>query len=234
MARKPRFSLPGVPQHIIQRGNNRLMCFHSSLDYGYYLDCLKEAAQRYDVSIHAYVLMTNHAHILATPQRPESISHMMQVVGQRYVRYVNFTYQRSGTLWEGRYKAGLVESERYLLTCMRYIELNPVRAGMVEAPPDYQWSSFRANAYGDESDVITPHSLYLQLGTDLKQRLPAYRALFDDAIGKTVLEQIRGTLNKEMVLGNTRFKEDIEAMTQRQVSPKDKGRPFGLNNVTVY
>ena len=146
MPRKPRFNIVGIPQHVIQRGNNREPCFYSEQDYQRYLKDLSDSAKKHDCRIHAYVLMTNHVHLLVTPMVEHGISNMMQALGRRYVYYINKNYQRSGTLWEGRYKASLIDSERYLLTCMRYIELNPVRAKMVEHPGEYPWSSYQANA----------------------------------------------------------------------------------------
>jgi len=150
MARLPRLYVPGCAHHIIQRGNNRQACFFDDLDYAFYLDKLKEASKKYRVSIHAFVLMTNHVHLLATPNDQYGISKMMQSLGRRYVGYVNATYQRTGTLWEGRYKSTLVDSEDYLLTVSRYIELNPVRADMVDHPAEYPWSSYRGNSMGKE------------------------------------------------------------------------------------
>lgn len=170
MPRKPRFVLPGVPQHIIQRGNNREPCFYSAEHYRRYLELLKEAADRNDCCVHAYVLMTNHVHVLATPFSPHGVSHLMQDLGRKYVRAINHIYRRSGTLWEGRYKASLVDSEAYLLACMRYIELNPVRANMVVHPGEYRWSSYAANGQGQADALISPHPLYEQLGHDPLER----------------------------------------------------------------
>ncbi|MCI0505129.1 MAG: transposase [Gammaproteobacteria bacterium] len=178
MPRKPRFNLVGLPQHVIQRGNNRKPCFFSEQDYRRYLEDLEEVAGKYDCRIHAYVLMTNHVHMLITPMVDHGISQMMQALGRRYVCYVNKTYNRTGTLWEGRYKSCLIDSDRYLLTCMRYIELNPVRADMVSHPGEYQWSSYRANAQREESILIEHHPLYLELGTSTEERSMAYRELF--------------------------------------------------------
>ena len=140
MPRRPRLNLASVPLHIIQRGNNRQVCFSCDEDSSAYLRWLAEYAKKFGMDIHAYVLMTNHVHLLATPQRENSLSKTLQAVGRQYVRYFNHSYRRSGTLWEGRYKSSLVQSERYLLECYRYIELNPVRAGMVDDPADYRWS----------------------------------------------------------------------------------------------
>ena len=148
MARLPRLYVPGCSHHIIQRGNNRDACFFDERDYAFYLQQLQQSASQFNVAVHAFVLMTNHVHLLVTPSTADGCGKMMQSLGRKYVRYINITYQRSGTLWEGRYKSTLVDSELYFLTVSRYIELNPVRAGMVEAPGDYPWSSFRANGMG--------------------------------------------------------------------------------------
>jgi putative transposase len=157
MPRRARLSLPGIPWHIIQRGNNRAACFHAEEDYRLYLDYLKEFSAKFDCAVHAYVLMTNHVHLLLTPEHIDSAALLMKHLGQRYVQYVNRTYKRSGTLWEGRFRSCLTQSEQYVLACHRYIELNPVRAGMVKKPQDYPWSSYSANALGDESiDHATP------------------------------------------------------------------------------
>ena len=145
MPRKQRPYLPGVPCHIISRGNNREACFYSDDDYLFYLECLADACKRYQVALHSYVLMTNHVHLLMTPATGTGLSQVMQSVGRRYVQYVNINYKRSGTLWEGRHKASLVDAKYYLLACYRYIELNPVRANMVAHPADYRWSSYRVN-----------------------------------------------------------------------------------------
>lgn len=156
MARLLRICPLGIPQHVIQRGNNRQICFAAGEDFAAYAHWLYEAAEEYDVAIHAWVFMTNHVHILATPQQQNGISHMMQKVGRYYVRYFNRAYHRSGTLWEGRFKSCVVDADDYLLICQRYIELNPVRAGMVGDPADYHWSSYRSNGLGKSSKLWTP------------------------------------------------------------------------------
>ena len=160
--------------------------------------------------IHAYVLMTNHVHILASPETETSISKTLQSVGRRYVQYFNFTYKRTGTLWEGRYKATVIDSEQYLLTCMRYIELNPVRAGMVEQPGEYPWSSYAANAEGNDNKLIKSHEVYRRIGANEVERTLAYRQIFRSAIGKADLDALREATNKGWVLGSDRFREEIE------------------------
>jgi putative transposase len=225
MARLARYFLEGHAQHIIQRGNNRELIFADTLDYHFYLECLLEAADVYGIDIHAYVLMTNHVHILCTPQAKNSIGKTLQSIGRRYVGYFNYTYKRTGTLWEGRYKATLIDSEQYLLTCMRYIELNPVRAKMVSHPVDYPWSSYSANADGKENPLVKSHDLYCQLGRSTLERRTAYRQLFRSAVCDADLEAIRKNTNKAWVLGNDRFREKVEQLTGRRTIPKPKGRP---------
>jgi len=227
MPRRPRFQLTGVPQHLIQRGNNRQACFFAKNDYLYYLNALQIACDKYGVRVHTYVLMTNHVHILATPDREYALSAMMQSIGRRYVRYINKKYRRTGTLWEGRFKSSLIQSEHYLLTCYRYIELNPVRAGMVEHAGEYRWSGFRANGQGFTDPVLSPHEEYLRLGITQADRQTAYRALFQHQVGTDAMNDIRAALNHELVVGTSRFKDQVEAMTKRPVRMGKPGRPRG-------
>lgn len=228
MARLPRFVIPGQPQHIIQRGNNRQVIFAAEADYQFFRDALAEAANKHGLAIHAYIWMTNHIHLLATPGADDSISKVFQSVGRRYVQYFNYTYQRSGTLWEGRYRATVVDSEQYLLTLMRYIELNPVRANMVAHPRDYPWSSHAFNALGEtgpNSNWLTPHPEYSRLGRSPDERQSAYRQLFKAAISGQDLKSIRESTHKGWALGGERFKEKVEALAHRQASSKGVGRP---------
>ncbi len=173
MPRRPRVTLAGLPMHIIQRGNNRQACFYAEQDYQFYLEWLGKYAEETDSSVHSYVLMTNHVHLLLTPARGESSAQLMKRLGQRYVQYINRTYRRSGTLWEGRYRSCLTQDDGYLLNCHRYIELNPVRAKMVEHPADYPWSSYRANGQGVKSDILKPHHQYEALGSTQAERRTA-------------------------------------------------------------
>jgi putative transposase len=225
MPRKPRFNVPGYPQHAIQRGNNREPCFFGPADCHYYLDCLNRACRRFPCDVHAYVLMTNHVHLLVTPLSDFALSQVMQSVGRRYVRYINHEYGRSGTLWEGRYKASLVDRDEYLLACQRYIEMNPVRAGMVAHPGDYPWSSYRHHAHGAADDVLTVHPLHLGLGPDAPSRQQAYRELFRGEIADHQLHEIRHALNHELALGGERFKQRIEETTKRRTRLGKAGRP---------
>lgn len=234
MARKPRFILPGVPQHVIQRGHNRDPCFYSDDDNNRYLNNLHEAATKNCVAIHAYVLMTNHVHLLVTPAHEYGITHMMQDIGRKYVRYMNNTYNRTGSLWEGRYKASLVDSEAYLLTCMRYIEMNPVRAKMVVHPGKYRWSSYQFNAGIKKNLMLERHPVYKRLANNVKQQQHAYRALFDSKLDKAELHVIREMLNQELVLGREEFKDKIEEMTKRQSRPGIPGRPGIKEGSAVY
>ena len=234
MARKPRFNLVGVPQHVIQRGNNREPCFYSEEDYAAYLEFLKIAADKTDCHLHAYVLMTNHVHMLITPMQEHGISALMQSLGKRYVQYINKTYKRTGTLWEGRYKASLVDSNGYLFSCMRYIELNPVRANMVEVPSEYRWSSYGFNAAGLEDKNITPHPLYLELGLTEEERCFSYRELFRHKMNDKLLHDIRESVNQDLVLGRDDFKGKIEMMLNRTVRKGTPGRPCVKEEEGIY
>jgi len=223
MARLPRFVIPGQPQHIIQRGNNRNVIFVAEEDYRFYLEKLAEACRKFKCDLHAYVLMTNHVHLLITPSTKDGIGKVMQLLGRYYVQYFNYQYRRTGTLWEGRYRATLLDSERYLLTCSRYIELNPVRAAMVQFPEEYPWSSYHGNALGKEDILLTGHSVYQALGKGTLERCKNYKALFEYQIGEKIIDEIREATNKAWVLGNDKFKEQIELLANRQCSPKPKG-----------
>jgi len=215
MARLPRYFVAGQPQHVIQRGNNRTPVFVTEDDSVCYLDCLATATQRHGADIHTYVLMTKHVHFLRMPQHPESLPKILQSVGRRYVPYFNDTYQRTGTLWEGRYKATLIDSVPYLLSCYRYIELNPVRARLVSTPGEYQWSSYRHSAYGVAARIITDHALYLALGATDPERQSAYRALFAIHLDDSQLTEIRDATKKAWVLGNDRFTQAVAARSPR-------------------
>lgn len=225
MPRQPRPDLADVPQHVVQRGNDRQPCFYVTDDYRRYLAGLRESAIRYGCSVHAYVLMTNHVHLLVTPSSAGAMSRMMQWLGRQYVGYINGRYRRTGTLWEGRYKSCLVDTERYLLTCYRYIELNLVRAAMVADPADYAWSSYRANAQTLPDKVVMPHVEYLRLGTSVSERCVAYRQLFEEVLGNDRLVQIRAYVQQQRALGTPRFQREIEAMIGRCASVRAAHRP---------
>jgi len=215
--RRRRNCPPGLPVHVVQRGNNRLTCFASDADLAAFANWLFEGADRYGVAIHAWVFMTNHVHLLLTPKSSDSVSKCMQYIGRLYVRYFNFRYKRSGTLFEGRFRSCLVQRGTYLLACQRYIELNPLRAGMVRDPADYVWSSYRAHALGQSVKMWQPHSEYIALGQTRASRSRAYRALFSSELDSKVITDIRQALNAGLVLGNQRFRKEIEQLTgQRQ------------------
>ena len=225
MPRRARLTLPGVPLHLIQRGNNRQSCFFGDDDYRFYLDGLADAAGKTDCRVHAYVLMTNHVHLLVSADHVAAPGAMMKALGQRYVPYVNRLYRRSGTLWEGRFRSCPIQEEAYLLACQRYIELNPVRATMVEHPADYRWSSYRANAQGEDDRQVSPHRLYVALGDTAEHRQAAYRELFRHDLEPGLVDQIRAATNGNFLLGNARFAAEIEATLGRRVSPGTAGRP---------
>ena len=202
MPRSPRLEEPNVPLHVIQRGNNRAACFFGDVDRRFYLKSLTEAAMRRGVAIHAYVLMTNHVHLLATPAKAGAVALMLQDLGRKYVRIINTIHERTGTLWEGRYRSSLVADERYLATCHRYIELNPVRAGIVDDPADYPWSSHAHYALGRTDHAITEHPFYLTLGTSPEDRRRAFRLLFLEALEESTLAHIRDATNAGSALGS--------------------------------
>ena len=225
MPRPPRYFIPDIPQHVIQRGVDQQAVFFESGDYELYLRTLDKAANQYDCQIHAYVLMTNHTHLLVTPGSARSIPLVMQAIGRSYVQMLNKKYDRTGTLWEGRYKASLVQSDAYLMACHKYIELNPVRAGLVSTPGEYPYSSFAHNARGICDALLTPHAVYESLAQTSDERRVAYRSLFHDSIAPDLLATIRDTTNACLVLGTDCFRDQIEAMLGRSVRHRKNGRP---------
>jgi putative transposase len=228
MARLHRFCPKDYPQHIIQRGNNRQLCFCAENDFAAYARWLKEYSEKFSVDLHAWVFMSNHVHLLATPREDGGISLMMQALGRRYVRYFNRSHERTGTLWEGRFKSCLVQRERYFLECHRYIEMNPVRAGMVSSPEVYHWSSYSCNALGRTSALCTPHDEYVRLGETDSMRRQAYRRLFQVAPSRGALTDIRGSVNKGLALGSDEFKKKIERLHGRRVRQASMGRPVKI------
>lgn len=225
MPRRARLSAPGIPWHIIQRGNNRSPCFFADSDYRVYLSYLSEQAREQGCRVHAYVLMTNHVHLLVTPERADSAGLMMKHLGQCYVQYVNRVYRRSGTLWDGRFRSCLASDERYVLACYRYIELNPVRANLVDHPAAYPWSSYHANGQGELNALLSPHDDYLRLGRSKGKRLQAYRELIGVHLEPSFVDEIRNATNGNYVLGSEQFKKEIAGMLGRRVTPGRPGRP---------
>ena len=227
MARQRRLDLPGQPQHIVQRGNNRNACFFDDGDRRRYLDLLREVAGTAGVAVHAYVLMTNHVHLLLTPSRPDTVSAVMQAVGRRHVQRVNALRSRTGTLFDGRFKASLVQTERYLLCCYRYIELNPVRAGLAADPAGYGWSSYRSNALGEPDALLTPHPCFVELGDAPDQRQRVYRAFVAEGITDDERDAIRSHVRQGRVLGSTDFQEQVALQTGLRTRLAPRGRPLG-------
>ncbi len=227
MPRRPRIKLAGMPQHIVQRGINREPCFFAEEDCHSYLHWLEKAAADWHCAVHAYVLMTNPVHLLVTPETETGTAKLMQALGRRYVQYINRSYRRTGSLWEGRYKSSLIQAETYLLTCMRYIELNPVRAGMVQDPGQYRWSSYRHNGLGQADSRITPHPLYLTIDRDEADRQAAYRALFRSELDEEALADIRLALSQGQPLGHGYFSDKICAAAGIRRTQKRPGRPAG-------
>jgi putative transposase len=225
MPRRPRAHLPEVPLHVVQRGHNRAACFFADEDFHCYRHWLGQALADGDCALHAYVLMTNHVHLLLTPRRPQSVPRLMMSLGRRYVQYVNRSYRRTGTLWDSRYKSSLVQAETYLLACQRYIELNPVRAAMVNDPADYRWSSYRANGLGTADSLITPHPLFLALDAEPTARQAAYRALFRAELDAAAIDHIRLAAHQSQPLGDHRFEAQIARALGARRAPRPRGRP---------
>ncbi len=227
MPRRPRISYAGVTHHVIQRGNNRQPCFINDDDRRVFLKWLADYAAQFGCKIHAYVLMTNHIHLLVTPASAAGLAMMMQRLGQRYVQYFNRVHDRSGTLWDGRFRSCLVDGDLYVLTCYRYIELNPVRAGMVNRPAEYRWSSHDTNAYGCPDALVSSHVSYLALGDTPSERRQSYRRLFERELHGKRLDEIRQATNGNFALGDERFLDDLSMTLGVRITPGKNGRPAG-------
>lgn len=226
MARHPRLALPGYPHHVIQRGNNRQPIVLEEADRKMLYSLWLEESQRHKVAVNAYVLLDNHFHLLLTPPSEEAMSLMMQSVGRSYVRYFNKRHNRTGTLWEGRYKSSVLDSEAYLLTCMSYIDLNPVRAGLVEAPENFNWSSYK-HLIGQKIDkLVTPHALYWGLGNTPFSREAAYAEFVSSGLSATIQKDLTESVLKGRVVGRPEFLKSLQKRTQRPILPQKAGRPF--------
>jgi putative transposase len=229
MPRPTRLNLAGIPQHVTQRGNNRQACFFVNADYELYLSLLTKACRKHGCVVHAYVLMTNHVHLLITPETPTGVSLVFRDLGRDYVRQINQAYRRSGTMWEGRFKSSLVDGDAYCLACYRYIELNPLRARMVNHPSEYRWSSFSVNALGESSDLLTPHESWRALGDGHTDRLIAYQHLIEVALEQRQIDEIRHGVQKGLPTGSDRFKRQIEEALSIKLSDGKRGRPKKAN-----
>jgi putative transposase len=225
MARQARVTLVGVTQHVIQRGNNRQVIFHDDEDRWLFSAWLGQYARLHEVAIHAWVYMANHIHLLVTPRCDGGLPATMQAVGRKYVRYFNERHQRTGTLYEGRYKSCVVDNDQYLLACYRYIEMNPVRSRIVARPVEYAWSSYSYNAYGRRCGFLEPHATYIGLGRTPDERRASYRALFDQPLSDTVVEKIRGATYRGHALGGEAFKQAMERRVGSRLRPGQPGRP---------
>lgn len=224
MSRQPRIWLDDVPLHIVQRGHNRSPCFFGESDYHVYLHCLGQALIETECRLHAYVLMTNHVHLLLTPRHGAAVPRLFVYLGRRYVRHVNRRYDRTGTLWDSRYKCSIVDTDGYFLACQRYIELNPVRADIVDDPIQYPWSSFHANALGRPDPHVSPHPVYLGLATSPGARHAAYGQFVRAPLPHRSIDEIRCALNRNRPLGNRRFVAEIERVTGRSLAIGRPGR----------
>lgn len=224
MPRQARLRIPGIPLHLVQRGHNKAPCFLQERDFRVYLSLVDELSPLYACGVHAYVLMTNHVHLLLTCERPDGVSLLMKHLGQRFVQYFNRKYRRSGPLFEGRFRSCIVDSDGYLLACHRYIEMNPVRAGMVDHPSGYRWSSYRTNAEGRPSDFLVPHALYLGLAADAEERRRRYRSLFEVPEGASELRRIREALNSGTALARESFLDELDEQVRMRAMKRAPGR----------
>ncbi len=225
MPRRPRIFVPGHPVHVIQRGNNRGQVFFGPKDAQKYLDWLKEAATEHGLAVHAYVLMSNHVHLLVSPETAHSLPRAMRDLNWRYTRHVNDAQGRTGSFWEGRYRASVIEADDYFFACSRYIELNPVRADLAQTPAAYRWSSYKANAEGKSDPVVTPHELYQMLAATQDQRPAAYQSLFEGAIPDTALGAIRDAVNGGWPLGRDGFEAFVSRHAGQPITQRRRGRP---------
>lgn len=225
MARLPRLDLPGIAQHVVQRGNNRLPCFIDDEDRRRYLHLLLEALMQTRCLLHAYVLMDNHVHLLVTPPQARAVGRLMQQLGRQYVSQFNARHRRTGTLWEGRYKACLVDSDTYLLRCSRYIDLNPARARITDDPIGYRWSSCAALCGQRDDPLLTPHPAYVALGTSPAKRGEAYRAILEEALSDAELQAIRLYLQQQRAWGRDDFQAMVQAKTRRFAGTRAAHRP---------
>ena len=224
MPRRARAIFPDLAVHIVHRGHNRERCFFREADFLFYLSNLRELARRYECALHAYCLMTNHVHLLVTPRQRLACARLMKNLAQRYAQYVNRERSRSGSLWEGRFRSSIAQSERYVLACYRYIELNPVRAGMVSAPLEYPWSSHRDNALGDPGPALQPHAQYLALASERAARRNAYLTLFDSALPADTLKEIRTAVNSGSALGDASFRGLASHAAARRPPTRDRSQ----------
>jgi putative transposase len=230
MSRLVRLLVPGLTNHVIQRGNNRQAIFFADEDRSRYLGWLGQALDVTGCRLHAYVLMTNHVHLLLTGAHADSVPRLMQSLGRHYVGDLNRRYGRTGTLWEGRYKSTILDSERYVLACYRYIEANPVRARMVARPDDHPWSSWHANGLGRADPLLSAHETYRALGATPEARCDAYRALFAEGLNAEMLATLRDATQRGWVPGSERFRSEIEAVLGRRAGPPVRGRPAGAKD----
>jgi putative transposase len=233
MPRSLRLILPGVAVHIIQRGNNRAACFRADGDYLVYLAHLRQLSEKYDCAVHAYCLMTNHVHLLLTPAADGACTALMRDLGQRYVQYFNRRHERTGTLWEGRFRSCVAESARYVLACHRYIELNAVRAGMVDHPSGYLWSSYAGNSGMRSDPLLTPHTEFEALAADADRRYLVYRRLFDGGLDPALVQGIRDATNAGYPLASDAFKANVLAPLGWKMEPAKPG-PRALCPEAVY
>lgn len=226
MPRRPRVFLPNQPIHLVQRGHNSSQVFHGAKDAKIYLSWLKDTSLKHDVAVHAYVLMPDHVHLLMSPKTEQSIPRAMRDLNWNYSRYVNAEYKRSGSLWDGRYKACIIDAEDYLFACCQYVESNPTRIGLTEDPATYRWSSYKANALAATNSILTPHPLYLNLGVTQTERAKTYRDMFEKGLPEWRIAAIAAATNGGWALGRDSFEAQITRQVGQNMAPRGPGRPW--------
>lgn len=230
MARRPRLYVAEIPYHIVQRGNNRNLTFSHDGDYIYFLRVLQEAKLKHSCFVYSYCLMANHFHLLLKPEGRDNISWLMKLLGAKYAHYFNKKYNRTGTLWEGRFKSSLIDEEEYFLACLHYIEMNPVRAGIVTSPELYRWSSYRMRAFGEKNPIIDLDPWYNSLADNDKERQLRYKKLFQDLVTESAYKLISEMEIKQGIVGAEGFKEKIEKLIHKDIIFRRPGRPRKKNN----
>jgi len=234
MPRRPRFFVANVPYHVIQRGNNKDVIFRNNGDYLFFLSILKEAKLKYPCFMYSYCLMPNHFHLLIQPSEKDNISFLMKFLGDKYVFYINKKYNRSGTLWEGRFRSSLIDREQYFLACLRYIEMNPVRACLVKAPELYRWSSYRFRAFGEKNHILDLDQWYISLGENSTKQQMNYRRFINDSVLESKIEVIREMTQRGGIAGSDKFKNEIEKILGKKIIIRLPGRPSKTGSDPVF
>lgn len=225
MPRGPRTVMPEFPHHVIHRGNNRQAIFHRNTDYRFFMNTISEAKKEFNCLLYGYCLMSNHIHMIIQPSHKDSLSKMIKMIAGRYTRYINKVYNRTGTIWEGRFKSSPIQKESYLQACIRYIEMNPLRAKIVADLKEYPWSSYNKRAYGKSDPILDIDPYYLELGKTNAERINAYRTWFNNLIPKEELDCIKVGVERSLPIGSGGFSTDLSKRLGMEIGVRPRGRP---------